>query len=187
MATSWLGVLGAIKARGLRWFTAGSRSRMHDESADSRGEAPRGQGAFRRTVRFARPLILTISAGLAFGALLRFHHTKFEDGMVRNFQKQQLEATRTWANAVEGQIAGIRRDLAALASHPDVCQFAPGMKDILSASLARENTVMDSLEAFDAHPNPEPGGAAGAGKHQVECHSFAAAGRFGGSMHKGAF
>lgn len=151
MATSWLGVLSAIKARGLRWLTVASRTRMQDESADSRDEAPPGEGGLRDIARFARPLILTIAAGLAFGALLRFHHARFEDGMVRSFQKQQLDATRSWADAVEGQVAGIRRDLVALASHPDVCRFAPGMKEILSASLARENTVLDNLEVLDAH------------------------------------
>ena len=150
MATSWLDVLSAIKARGLCWLSVAPRARTQGESADSRGEAPPGEGALRKIARFARPLILTISAGLAFGALLRFHHARFEDGMVRTFQKQQLDATRSWAGAVEGQVAGIRRDLVALASHPDVCRFAPGMKEILSASLARENTVLDNLEVLDA-------------------------------------
>lgn len=150
MASSWLGILSAIKMRGLRRGTAASRTRAQDESADSREKAPPRQGALRKIARLARPLILTIAAGLAFGALLRFHHAKFEDGMVRSFQKQQLDAARSWADAVAEQVAGIRRDLVALASHPDVCRFAPGMKEILSASLARENTVLDNLEVLDA-------------------------------------
>ncbi len=113
-------------------------------------EAPPRKSALQKIAPFARPLILTLAAGLAFGALLRFHHAKFEDNMVRSFQKQQLEATRSWADAVERQVAGIRRDLAALASHPDVCRFAPGMNELLSASLARENSVLDHLAVLDA-------------------------------------
>ena len=43
--------------------------------------------------------------------------------MVRSCQTQQLDATRSWADAVERQVAGARRDLASLASHPDVCRL----------------------------------------------------------------
>lgn len=98
---------------------------------------------------FVRPAIITILAAVAFTALLGFHHAKFEDSMVRAFQKQQLDATRSWADAVEKQAVGIRHDLSFLASHPDVCRLAPAMKDILAAYLTQENAVLDNLEVFD--------------------------------------
>ena len=55
------------------------------------------ENAWRGIARLARPLVIAILAALAFAALLRCHHTKFEDGVVRSFQKQQLDATRSWA------------------------------------------------------------------------------------------
>ena len=145
---SWPGVLRAIGACHLRSRAAASITRPQDESAGSHDEPQ--EGALRKAARIARPLILTIAAGRAFAALLRFHHAKFEDNMVRAFQKQQLDATRSWADATEKQVAVIRRDLAYLASDSDVRRFAPTMREALSACLTRESTVLDTLEVFDA-------------------------------------
>lgn len=69
MASTWLGVTSAIKALGRRFESAASSARAEDESADSHGEVSPREGALRRPGRFSRPLILTISAGLASGAL----------------------------------------------------------------------------------------------------------------------
>ena len=104
----------------------------------------------QRVTEFVRPMIITILAAGAFAALLGFHHAKFEDSMVRNFQKQQLDATRSWADAVDKQVAGIRRDLAFLASQPDVCRLDPSMKETLAAYLARDDAVLENLEVLDA-------------------------------------
>ena len=104
----------------------------------------------RRVARHVRPLVLTIVAGLAFAALLRFHHAKFEDSMVRSFQRQQTDVARSWAEAVEAQIVGIRGVLVSMASRPEVYRFAPGMKEVLSSCLAKEGVAIEGLEVLDA-------------------------------------
>ena len=83
-------------------------------------------------------------------ALLRFHHAKFEDSMVRSFQQQQVDTIRSWADSLEGHVGGIRRDLASIAGQPDVRRFAPGMKGALGSYLAKESTTLDDLEVLDA-------------------------------------
>lgn len=106
---------------------------------------------FRKVLRCARPLVLTIAAALAFATLLRFHHAKFEDSMVRGFQRQQLDATRGLAVSVEESVANVRRGLTSLASHPDVCRLAPSMKDVLLPYLRQEQGILDDLEVIDTH------------------------------------
>ncbi len=148
MAILWPGILRAIGACRLRSRAVVSKTRPEGESAISHVE--HREGALRKTARLVRPLILTIAAGLAFAALLRFHHAKFEDSMVRNFQRQQLDVARSWAEAVEAQIVGIRGVLASMASRPEVCRLAPGMKEVLSSCLAKEGAAAEGLEVLDA-------------------------------------
>jgi protein-histidine pros-kinase len=83
-------------------------------------------------------------------ALLRFHHARFEDGMVRSFQQQQVDAIRNWTDSLQGQVGDIRRELDSLAGQPDVRRFAPGMKETLESFLARESATLDDLEVLSA-------------------------------------
>jgi hypothetical protein len=116
MDVSWPSALRTVGAYCLGSLFAGKRSQ--DKSTDTDNLVVPRENAWRKVARCARPLVLTIAAGLAFGALLRFHNAKFEDGMVRSFQRQQLDTTRSLAGSVEESVANIRSSLASLASHP---------------------------------------------------------------------
>jgi signal transduction histidine kinase/CheY-like chemotaxis protein len=174
MASLWPSILGKLhKVRvccrrtgdpefGIRKPQAanGNGASHHGERFAVEGLPIVRESVFRKILRCSRPLVLTIAAALAFAALLRLHHAKFEDSMVRSFQRQQLDATRGLAVSVEESVANIRRGLMSLASHPDVCRLAPSMKDVLSPYLQQEQGVLDDLEVIDTHGEllwPRPG------------------------------
>jgi HPt (histidine-containing phosphotransfer) domain-containing protein len=123
----------------------GPRGHVEDSSQ------PAPESVQRKVLRGSRPLVLTIAAALAFAGLLRFHHAKFEDSMIRSFQRQQLDTTRGLAVSVEESIVNIRRALTSLASHPDVCRLAPSMQEVLLPYLQQEQAILDDLEVIDTH------------------------------------
>src|ERR1035437_1001826 len=95
VAILWSGIM-----RMVRVCCPGSRAaakRSVNEPAGNDNNALPRESVYRRVLHWSRPLVLTIAAALAFAALLRFHHEKFEDSMVRGFQGQQLDATRSLA------------------------------------------------------------------------------------------
>ena len=105
---------------------------------------------WRKAARLIRPVVITILAAVAFAFLLRFHHSRFEDTMVRAFQKQQLDAVSDWSRSVEEQVGELRRDLVSTTRQFDVRNFRPGMEEILAACLWRESGFLDDLQVTDA-------------------------------------
>ncbi len=114
---------------------------------DSDGPRP---SAWRRAARAARPVLITVISALAFLALLRIHHAKFKDSMVRSFQKQQLRSVSGLATSVEEEFRALRRDLLSIVSHPDVRGLAPAAKDVLASCLQGRSAVLEELAVLDA-------------------------------------
>lgn len=109
MDVSWPSALRTVGAYCLGSLFAGTRSQ--DKSTDTDSLVVPRENAWRKVARCARPLVLTIAAGVAFGAILRFHNPKFKDGMVRSFQRRQPDTTRSLAGSVEESVANIRSSL----------------------------------------------------------------------------
>ena len=65
------------------------------------------EDAWRGAARLARPLIIPVLAAPAFTGLLRFHHAKFKDSMVRSFRS---------GTSVKPTVARASRPCAARAS-----------------------------------------------------------------------
>lgn len=105
---------------------------------------------FSRALRFARPLVLTSMAAVAFGFLLNLHHDRFEDGLVRGFQKHQMDATLSLAMSIEEHVGNISRDLALMANHPDVRRRNAGMDAVLRAGTRAAQDLLEGMVVVDA-------------------------------------
>lgn len=103
-----------------------------------------------RFLRVARPLILTIMAAVAFAALLRTHHSKFEEGLVRTFHRQQSDATRSQAAFIEEHVDSIVKDLASLAGRGDLCRLDDAASSALLSSLMDEDNMLNRLSVRNA-------------------------------------
>lgn len=111
---------------------------------------PDHRRTWRKAAILLRPLVLTISAALAFAGLLRLHHARFENGLVRTFQRQQLEAVHGLAASVKEQVDRIHRDLESIANYPGVRRLNSGMAEILSSYQKTEGAALDGIRVENA-------------------------------------
>jgi two-component system sensor histidine kinase/response regulator len=120
-------------------------------TADDSAGQPKG---WQRALHIARPLVITILAAAAFAALLRFHHSRFEEGLVRTFQRQQMDATRSLAAFIGEHFDGVSRNLALLAGKIDVRNPGPSMDLLLSSCLNDQGNMLSDLAVLDTSGAP---------------------------------
>ena len=96
-----------------------------------------------------RPLIIIGVASIAFTALLRLHHSRFEDVLIRSFQVQQMETGKGMVQSMEESLTGIRNDLILLANHLDVRRLSTQMPSILEPYFQSKHDILDRLTICD--------------------------------------
>ncbi len=131
------------------------------ESADSASERQPIRGAVVRRVwaavvwglQAARPVVLACLAAAAFTVLLRWHHAKFEEDMVNNFQQRQSDATHSLASTVEGTFVEVMKSLRVISAYPEIRRKTADAQQIISAYFDGHADILDSVFIADADGN----------------------------------
>ncbi len=116
----------------------------------SRRSSGSRSGRFWRTLRLARPVLLSAFAALAFAALLGRHHDNFEDKLVQSFQRYQLGYAQGMAGAIEEALSDMAKSFAMIGAHPQTVRGGTKSRDIIDSYYATYSDVLEHVALSDA-------------------------------------
>ena len=112
------------------------------------GSGPRG--ARGRILHALRPVLMVSLAALAFGILLRWHHARFEGGLIDSFQQYQLDAAQGIATSMEGTFDDTVKSLAVMATYPGILEGSAKSQAVLDSCQQMHGDILLSCAVLDA-------------------------------------
>lgn len=129
-----------------------TQDRTIREAKPNLGRARPRRRWLRIGLRAGRPVLLAAVAALVFTCLLGWHHTRFEQDLISNFQQYRIDEAQSAARGLENAYAEILKNLRVISAYPGLRssdEVSADARDLMTAYQQAHRDVVDAIFLAD--------------------------------------